>query len=125
MAALMKGVPVDRVRMMTYMFMGLCAGIAGILVSTRTGTGQISVGSGQEMNVIASCVIGGIPLSGGEGKPLNALWGALIIGIIGNIINLNANISFLLQGCITGGIMVVILLAQSMMAKNRKLFGAS
>lgn len=119
-AALMAGVPTDKVRLMSYTLMGLCAGIAGIFVSTRTGTGQISVGDGVEMDVIAACVIGGIPLSGGEGRPVNALWGVFIINIIGNIINRTANISFLLQGCITGAIMIVVLLVQSQIANNRK-----
>ncbi len=118
-AALMKGVPVDRVKILSYTVLGFCAGIAGIIVSTRTGTGQISVGAGQEMDVIAACVIGGIALSGGEGRPVNALWGVFIINIIGNIINRMANISFLLQGCITGAIMIVILLVQSQIAGSR------
>ena len=72
------------------------------------------------MDVIASVVLGGTLLSGGRGKVLNSMWGALIITIIGNIINLNKDIPYQWEGCVTGGVLLIILIIQSRMTKSEK-----
>lgn len=119
-AAIMKGISVNRTKFLAYLMSGICCGIAGIIVAARTRGGQITVGDGYEMDVIASVVLGGTLLSGGQGKVLNSMWGALIITMIGNIINLNSDvISYLWEGTITGILLLVILVAQSKMQSNK------
>ncbi|MEA5002761.1 MAG: ABC transporter permease, partial [Christensenella sp.] len=117
-AAVMKGIPVNKVKFFTYLLSGACAGLAGVIVAARTYSGNILLGDGYEMDVIAAVVLGGTLLSGGRGKVLNSMWGALIITIIGNIINLN-QISYLWEGCITGGVLLVILVLQSRMTSKQ------
>ena len=118
-AAVMKGISINKTKFMTYLISGICCGIAGVIVAARTRGGQITVGDGYEMDVIASVVLGGTLLSGGQGKVLNSMWGALIITMIGNIINLNPEISYLWEGTITGILLLVILVAQSRMQANK------
>lgn len=117
-AAVMKGIPVNKVKFFTYLLSGACAGLAGAIVAARTYSGNILLGDGYEMDVIASVVLGGTLLSGGRGKVLNSMWGAMIITIIGNIINLN-QISYLWEGCITGGVLLIILVLQSRMTRKQ------
>lgn len=116
-AAVMKGIPVDKVKFFSYVLSGACAGLAGVVMAARTHSGNILLGDGYEMNVIASVVLGGILLCGGCGKVINSMWGAIIIMIIANIINLSSSISYQWEGCVTGGILLLILVAQSRMTK--------
>ncbi|WP_066647138.1 ABC transporter permease [Christensenella timonensis] len=119
-AAVMKGIPVDKTKFFTYVLSGACAGLAGVILAARTYSGNILLGEGYEMDVIASVVLGGTLLSGGRGKVLNSMWGALIITIIGNIINLNKDIPYQWEGCVTGGVLLIILIIQSRMTKSEK-----
>ncbi len=83
-AALYSGVNVDRVKLIVYGLCGLCAGIAGVLFTSRFGVGQSTAGLGYELDVIAAAVIGGISLSGGRGTILGAIIGSLLMGILRN-----------------------------------------
>lgn len=83
-AAMYSGVNVDRVKLIVYGLSGLCAGIAGVLFTSRFGVGQSTAGLGYELDVIAAAVIGGISLSGGRGTILGAIIGSLLMGILRN-----------------------------------------
>jgi len=119
-SAIMKGIPVDRIKFLTYVLSGMCSALAGVVMAARTHSGNILLGEGYEMNALAAAVLGGILLSGGRGKVINSMWGAIIIMIIGNIINLNKNIPYQWEGCVTGGILLLILIAQSVITRVSK-----
>src|SRR5581483_5024169 len=87
-AARRVGIPVDRVLISVYVLSGLSAGIAGMLVAGRTGAGSPIEGAGLELDAITAVVIGGVSFFGGRGNVWNVLVGALIIGVIGNGLNL-------------------------------------
>ncbi len=78
------GIPVGRHLMKIYVLAALLSAIAGILVVMRLGTGSPLEGANDELNAIASVVIGGASLFGGSGTILGSLVGALIIGTIVN-----------------------------------------
>lgn len=78
------GVNVDRVVVSVYVLSGIAAAIAGILMSTRLGSGSATVGTGFELQVIAAVVLGGTSLFGGRGSVFGSVIGVLIIGVIGN-----------------------------------------
>ncbi len=59
-------------------------GLAGLILLARINSAQPSVGSGFELDVITAVVLGGVSISGGEGKIPNVLLGVLIIGVISN-----------------------------------------
>jgi ribose/xylose/arabinose/galactoside ABC-type transport system permease subunit len=87
-AARLSGVRVDGVRLGAYAVCGLLAGFAGLMLASRTSSGDPNAGMQMELDVIAACVIGGASLMGGEGSVLGAVAGALIMEVLRNVCNL-------------------------------------
>ena len=86
--ARLAGVAVNRVKLLTYTLSGLLAGLAGLLLTARLWSAQPQVAVGMELDAIAAAVLGGISLFGGVGSVLGAVVGALIVGVLGNGMNL-------------------------------------
>ena len=87
-AARLSGLPVKRDQIMAYTTSGLLAGLAGLMLAGRLSQGSSLIGQGYELDSIAATVVGGTSLFGGTGDPISTVLGALIIGMIGNIMNL-------------------------------------
>jgi ribose transport system permease protein len=87
-AARLSGVPVQRVVLAVYLLCGLLAGLGGIVMASQLKSGAPTYGQMYELYVIAAVVVGGTSLSGGEGRVLGTLVGALIIAVIQNGMNL-------------------------------------
>ena len=83
-AARFAGLPIDRVRFLAFVLVGVFVGIASIIYLGRAGSVQTNTGTGLELQVVAAVVIGGTSISGGRGSPLAALTGAVLIGVILN-----------------------------------------
>lgn len=83
-AATVRGIAVTRAKITAHGIMGALAGLAGVLWISRYGSAAHDTASGFELSVIASCVLGGVAVSGGAGKLLGVLLGALLIGVINN-----------------------------------------
>src|SRR4051794_7561840 len=83
-AALLTGLPVDRIKLGVYTLGGLLAGAAGLIVTARLDSAQPNAGLGYELDSIAAVVIGGTSLSGGQGSVLGTVVGCLIIGVLNN-----------------------------------------
>jgi ribose transport system permease protein/L-arabinose transport system permease protein len=79
------GINVNRYRVAIYIMSGVAAGIGGIILAARTGSGQpISGSQGLELEAITAAVLGGCALQGGRGTIVGALLGVLIIGVLNN-----------------------------------------
>ncbi|MBV9998146.1 MAG: ABC transporter permease [Verrucomicrobia bacterium] len=105
-AARVSGINTGRFKMLIYIYAGFLAGLAGLVVSARIGSGQPGLGVGYELDAIAAAVIGGTSLSaGGIGTVAGTIIGALIIGVLNNILDL-MNVSAYWQQIIKGGIIV-------------------
>ena len=100
-AAKYTGISVDKYKIATFVILGVCAAISGLLYAGRTETARFNFGDGDELNVIASVVIGGTALSGGKGSVMGGIIGAILIGMINN-------------GLIIGGLQV----SQQMIARG-------
>lgn len=87
-AARLVGVNVDRVKLLAFTFSGLCAGLAGVLLNARLNAAYPTAGEGYELDAIAAAVLGGVSLSGGIGSILGAYVGAIVMTVLGNILNL-------------------------------------
>lgn len=87
-AARLSGVNVERTLIILYVFCGAMAALAGIVLSSRVGSGDPNIGVGFELQVIAAVIIGGTSLSGGEGRVLGTVIGAFIVGVLSNGLNL-------------------------------------
>jgi ribose transport system permease protein len=96
---------------LAYMISGLCAALAGILLASRLGIAQPSVGAGFELDAIAACVIGGAILGGGGGSVLGTLGGVVILGLIDNLLNL-FNVQSYYQQIFKGLIILFAVLAR-------------
>jgi inositol transport system permease protein len=83
-AARLNGLDVTRLVTSVYVVIGLLSGLAGFLLSARLGSAEAVAGTGYELRVIASVVIGGASLSGGRGGIGGTIIGALLIGVMGN-----------------------------------------
>ncbi len=106
-AARRTGIPVGAVLISIYVLCGLLAGVAAIVTSGRLNAGSPTSGNLAELDSIAAVIIGGASFLGGRGTVLNALVGALMIGVIRNGMNL-LNVDAFLQPIVIG---VVIVLA--------------
>lgn len=100
-ASLLSGINVGRVKILAYTASGLMAAVAGVLVTARVASATPTAGQSYEMDAIAAVVIGGTSLRGGEGKVLYTIIGALIIGMLNNILNLT-NVSSYYQTIVKG-----------------------
>ncbi len=101
--ARVSGINVKRLKLSVYMICGALAGLAGLLVASRTVQGSPTSGDGYEMDAIAAVVIGGISMSGGYGKWYGTIIGALLLAVIGNgldILGVSSNYQKILKGII-------------------------
>lgn len=87
-ASHLSGVPVARTKLFVYALTGFLAGLAGIITAGRVGAVAPQAGDGFELDVIAAVVIGGTSLSGGQGRLVGSIIGALIMGVVRNGLNL-------------------------------------
>ena len=83
-AAALSGIRVERTKTLVYTICGVLCAFCGVVVAGNLHSADASLGSGYETDVIASVVIGGVSMNGGEGSIWGALIGAMIIGILKN-----------------------------------------
>jgi len=110
-AVRLSGIKVSAYKFSVYAIAGSLSAVAGIITTARTAVGSPVMGVGMELDVIATVVIGGASLSGGKGSAINTLLGVLILGMIGNIMNL-MNIPAYSQQVIKGLIIIFAVLLQ-------------
>ncbi|SLM61160.1 MULTISPECIES: ribose ABC transporter permease [Dickeya] len=87
-ATRLSGINVDRVKVVVYSLCGLLSALAGIIEVARLSSAQPTAGTGYELDAIAAVVLGGTSLSGGKGRVVGTLIGALILGFLNNGLNL-------------------------------------
>jgi ribose transport system permease protein len=88
-AARLSGVNVERVKGMVYTLMGVMVAISSNLQVSRIGSmDYANAGSGNEMDAISAVIVGGTSMAGGRGYVLGTVLGALIIGVMNNLLNL-------------------------------------
>ena len=83
-AARLSGINVDRVKLGVYTLSGLLAALAGILSISRFTVADPGTGMGEELRIIAACIIGGCSLRGGKGTVIGGLFGLIFVGFINN-----------------------------------------
>lgn len=110
-AVRLSGIKVSLYKFSVYAISGGLAALAAVITTARTAVGSPVMGTGLELDVIATVVIGGASLSGGKGSAFNTLLGVLILGMIGNIMNL-MNIPAYSQQVIKGVIIILAVLLQ-------------
>jgi len=110
-AVRLAGIRVNLYKFSVYAICGAFSAIAGVISTARTSVGSPIVGVGIELDAIAAVVIGGASLSGGRGTAFNTLLGVLVLGLIGNVMNL-LSVPAYPQQLIKGLIIIVAVLMQ-------------
>jgi ribose/xylose/arabinose/galactoside ABC-type transport system permease subunit len=103
------GLDVPTVKVMAFVGSGISAGLAGLIVAGRLGTGYPNAGQGFELDAIAAVVLGGTSLAGGRGSMAGTIAAVILLGIVSNAMNLLEVFSFL-QMLIKGLIVIAAIM---------------
>ncbi|WP_430474358.1 ABC transporter permease [Thalassospira lucentensis] len=119
-ASHLMGLSVKRTECIVYIFSGGCAGLAGVFLASGFGAGQPLEGLGWELSAIASVVVGGTLLTGGMGSVPATIAGALLLGLLFNVLNFEngrgiISLSAHWQSVIRGAFLFVVILLQARM----------
>jgi ribose transport system permease protein len=116
-AAMLSGIPVNRVRIVAYVLTGTLAALAGVLLASRLMSGTPTAGNALELQVLAAAVIGGASLRGGEGTILGAFLGVVFVALINNAMTMLA-VSIYWQMIVIGAVLVCAV-ALDMLVRRR------
>jgi ribose transport system permease protein len=111
-AVRLSGIRVERYKCLAYIISGFTAALGGIVLASRLGSGQPNAGQGFELDAIAAVVLGGASITGGRGHILGTLVGALMLGVLGNGLNL-MDVSPFTQRVLKGVIIILAIYASS------------
>ncbi|MGR3403641.1 MAG: ABC transporter permease [Paracoccus sp. (in: a-proteobacteria)] len=118
------GLKVRRTKAFVYLLSGSCAGLAGVFLASGFGAGQPLEGTGWELTAIASVVVGGTLLTGGLGSIPATVAGALLLGLVFNLLNFEnglgtISLSAYWQMVIRGAVLFAVILLQVRMTRGR------
>jgi erythritol transport system permease protein len=117
-AAELSGVPVKKVQVAVYMLSGICAAIAGLILSSQLTSAGPTAGTSYELTAIAAVVIGGAALTGGRGNIRGTLLGAFVIGFLSDGLVI-IGISSYWQTVFTGAVIVLAVLLNAVQYRRR------
>jgi erythritol transport system permease protein len=123
-AAELSGVPVRRVKVWVYVASGVCAAIAGLILSSELTSASPTAGSSYELTAIAAVVIGGAALSGGRGNVRGTLLGAFVIGFLSDGLVI-VGVSAYWQTVFTGAVIILAVLLNAVQYRGRRKAPAS
>jgi ribose/xylose/arabinose/galactoside ABC-type transport system permease subunit len=125
-ASRLMGLPVDRTIFSVYLISGACAGMAGVILASQFGAGQPIEGVGWELFSIASVVVGGTLLTGGQGSIGGTLAGALLLGMIFTILNFEngmgwISLSAYWQSVVRGAFLFAVVVMQARLFRRQQI----
>lgn len=116
-AAFNSGINVRLHTTLVYMMCGGMAGVGAIVLTSWVSAAQPLAAAGLELQSLAAVVVGGVALTGGSGSMLQAFYGALILGMLSNVLNM-AGVSSFLQ-TLTIGLVIVIAVILDQVRRDR------
>lgn len=122
-AAQLSGVNVKKVYFFSYSFMGLLAGLAGVLTIARAASAQPTYGQGYEMDAIGACFIGGASAYGGIGTVPGVIIGAVLMGVINqgmSICGVDSNIQKVVKGLVLLGAVIFDVVSKKERKRTKK-----
>lgn len=116
-AATVSGINTSRVKLYVYTIMGALCGLGGALATSVYASAQPNMMYGDEMDVIAACVIGGVSMSGGRGSVVGVFFGALIMAVINKGLPL-VGIDSIAQNTVQGAIIMIVIIMNVLMQRT-------
>lgn len=117
--ARVSGIPTRQVTFAAYVFSGLCAGIAAIIITGRLASASAVMGqSGNVLDIVASAVVGGVSIYGGSGSPVGAAIGAVLITLISNSMNM-MQVDYYVT-LVVKGIVIITVIALDTLRKRKR-----
>lgn len=116
-SARLSGIRVGLIRGSCFALSGLAAGIAGVLLASRTASAQADLGRGMELTAISAAILGGTSIFGGEGAVWRAVLGVLLLAMIGNGFNL-LGINTTYQAIVQGALILVAVAADQLLRRR-------
>ncbi len=117
-AARSAGLRVMSITVFSFILVGSCAAVSGVIMASRLNSFQPTIGTGFELTVIAAVILGGTRLTGGEGSVVGTVLGVLILGVLNNGMVL-LGVSTFWQDVVRGGV-IIIAVAIDEFRKNRE-----
>ena len=118
-SARLMGLSVNTTKVLVYTFNGFCSGLAGIALGVFVSSGHGLYASGFELDVIASVVIGGTMLTGGEGYVFGTLFGVMVIAVTQILIQFIGSLSSWWTRIVIGLLMLAFIGVQSFIATRK------
>ena len=117
-AARLVGIPVDRVKILTYTYLGLLAGLAAVLYVARLRNVEVNIGTAIALEAIAAVILGGARINGGVGSLLGTLLGVIFIKSMQNGLVL-IGVSSLWDTVVVGGLLITVLIFDAVRGRSR------
>jgi len=118
-AAVLSGINIDRMRVISFVISAFLGCMAGIVTAMRFNSAMPSVGAGVELRAVTAAVIGGVSFTGGTGTMVGAAMGALFVACLNNAlmaIKLNANLQF----SVTGLVLILAIVVDIIVSRKNK-----
>ncbi len=118
-AAKTSGINTNKIIVLAFVFEGIMAGLAGIVLMSRMASGQPNAGEGMEFDAITAVIVGGTSMSGGIGNIYGTIIGSVFIGVLNNIMNL-ANVNAYWQQIVQGFVIAVAVVVDACVRRCKK-----
>jgi ribose/xylose/arabinose/galactoside ABC-type transport system permease subunit len=118
-AGKLAGINVDAIKIYTYIFCGMTAALAGLVMTARTGSTVGNAGVGMEFESLIASVLGGTSLFGGKGGTLRTVVGVLVLGVLNNLLIL-LNIPYEAQQIAKGSVFLLVVFLDGAFLKDRR-----
>ena len=117
MPAHLSGIRIDRIKLATYIFCGTTAALAGLIMTSRTGSTVANAGVGMDFDSLIAAVLGGTSLFGGRGGTLRTIVGVLILGVLNNLLVL-LNVPYEAQQIAKGLVFLLVVWMDGLLQKR-------
>lgn len=112
------GIRVPRTLMIAFGIAGFSAALAGGLFASQAGQGNLKLAAGLDFDAIAAVLVAGISIRGGQGKIIDAVYGAIFLALIGNLLLVHG-LSFEIQLMVKGAVVVLAVILAALIARGR------
>jgi len=118
-SAMLSGINIKKTKTVIFMISAFLSSLSGIVIAMRFNSAMVSSGTGVELRAVTAAVIGGVSFLGGTGSMIGAATGALFLALLSNGLSM-AQVPPSIQTVITGIVLVLALMADSVVEKRRR-----